>query len=124
MTLFLLDENLSPHLAIWLRHLGYTAKAVRETNLKGRSDEDVVKWAQKHKAVILTSDLDFGEFFYGKNLGAFGVIILRSRFQSIDSFKKMLKTLHVDNVLKDKRLANSLLVADENSYRWRRFNIE
>ncbi|KKS96578.1 hypothetical protein A3B05_02100 [Candidatus Giovannonibacteria bacterium RIFCSPLOWO2_01_FULL_43_160] len=124
MTLFLLDENLSPHLAIWLRHLGYAAKAARETNLKGRSDEDVVRWAQKHKAVILTSDLDFGEFFYGKSLGAFGVIILRSRSQGIDSFKKILKTLHAGKVLKDKRLISSLLVADENNYRWRKFNIE
>ena len=96
----------------------------RETNLKGRSDEDVVRWAQKHKAVILTSDLDFGEFFYGKSLGAFGVIILRSRSQGIDSFKKILKTLHAGKVLKDKRLISSLLVADENNYRWRKFNIE
>ncbi len=124
MTLFLLDENLSPHLVIWLRRLGYTAKAARELDIKGGSDEDVVRWAQKHKAVILTSDLDFGEFFYGKSLGAFGVIILRSKFQSIDSFKKILKTLHMNKVLKDTRLANSLLVADESGYRWRRFNIE
>ena len=124
MALFLLDENLSPHLAIWLRRFGYAAKAAREAGLKGRSDEDVVAWAQKYKAVILTPDLDFGEFFYGKSLGAFGVIILRSRSQGIDSFKKILKALHADKVLKDKRLANSLLVADENSYRWRRFNIK
>ena len=71
MANFLVDENLPPQLARWLRRLGYRARAVRDVGLKGKGDEEIIGWVQKHGAVIITSDLDFGEFFYGKYLGEF-----------------------------------------------------
>lgn len=43
MTLFLIDESLSPKLAIKLRNLGYNAKSVRETELKGSEDIKIVE---------------------------------------------------------------------------------
>ena len=60
---FVVDENLPPKLALWLRHFGYRAHAVREVGLKGKADEEIIGWVQKRGAVIITSDLDFGEFF-------------------------------------------------------------
>ena len=121
MANFLVDENLPPQLARWLRRLGYRARAVRDVGLKGKGDEEIIGWVQKHGAVIITSDLDFGEFFYGKYLGAFGVIILRSKSQSAAAFEKLLRMLHSTNVLKDTTLSRSLVVAEEKGYRWRRF---
>lgn len=118
---FLVDENLPPKLAVWLRRFGYRAQAVREVGLKGKSDEEIIGWVQKRGAVIITSDLDFGEFFYWKNLGNFGVIILRSKSQSAAAFEKLLRMLHSEKVLKGAKLSNSLIVAEEKGYRWRRF---
>lgn len=118
---FLVDENLPPKVARWLRRSGYTAKAVREVGLKGKGDEEIIGWVQKRGAVIITSDLDFGEFFYWKNFGNFGVIILRSKSQSAAAFEKLLRLLHSERVLKDEKLSNSLIVVGEKGYRWRRF---
>jgi len=74
MLKFLIDENLSPQLASLLKRWNYDAYAVREVGLKGKSDEEIITWLQKEKCILITSDLDFGEFFYGKSLVSFGVI--------------------------------------------------
>lgn len=65
MPLFLVDENLSPRIALWLRRLGYEAKAVCEVGLSGKTDEEIIAWLQKHNGILITSDLDFGEFSMG-----------------------------------------------------------
>ena len=122
MRSFLVDENLSPLLARWLTDLGYPAYAVRDIGLKGASDEEIIRRAQKDSHILITSDLDFGEFFYGKEFGNFGVIILRSVTQGTDSFQIILEYLHTQGILNDPRLENSLLVATKNGYRWRKFN--
>lgn len=121
MLRFIVDENLSPALAGWLRRLKYNARAVREVGLKGKSDEEIISWLQKYDCIIITSDLDFGEFFYWKTLGNFGVIVLRSKSQSIVAYKQTLMRLHKQDVLKDKKLTGALLVVSETRLRWRKF---
>lgn len=121
MSKFLIDENLSPHLAEYLRSLGYEAIAVREVGLKGKRDADLIKWIQKEKAILITCDLDFGEFFYWQTFGKFGVIILRTKTQKCDSYKKVLKFLHKEEILKDNRLSTSLLIASKDKYRLRKY---
>jgi predicted nuclease of predicted toxin-antitoxin system len=121
MSKFLIDENLSPHLAEYLRSLGYEAVAVREVALKGKPDADLIAWIQKEKAILVTCDLDFGEFFYWQTLGKFGVIILRSKKQKCNSYKKILEFLHTEKILKDKRMSTSLLIASKDKYRLRKY---
>lgn len=123
MIKFLIDENLSPYLAEYLRKLNYEAFAVREVGLKGKSDVDLVRWIQKEDAVLVTADLDFGEFFYWQSLGKFGVIIIRSKSQKYKAHRQILEYLHKENVLKDKALKNSLIIVSEGRYRWRKFVI-
>ena len=121
MHTFLIDENLSPLIAHWLMEFRYKASAVRDVGLKGAPDEKIIRWLQKEQHILITSDLDFGEFFYSKELGGFGVIVLRSTSQSTESLQKILGDLHAQGILQDIRLANSLLVATKTGYRWRRF---
>jgi predicted nuclease of predicted toxin-antitoxin system len=121
MLKFLVDENLSPLLAHYLRDLNYNASAVREVGLKGKSDMDLVRWIQKERAILITSDLDFGEFFYWQSLGKFGVVIIRSKSQKYKTHRQILEYLHQQGVLKDKRLKNSLVMATKGKYRWRKF---
>jgi predicted nuclease of predicted toxin-antitoxin system len=56
---FLVDAQLPPALARWLREAGHSAQAVREVGL--RESEDGVIWmhAVKAGAVIITKDEDF-----------------------------------------------------------------
>ena len=121
MPTFLVDENLSPLLAYWLTELGYPSLSVRDAGLKGPTDTEIVRRLQKQGHILITSDLDFGEFFYGKGLGGFGVIILRDTAQNTLSFQEILEDLHTQGILHDERLANSLLVATQKGYRWRKF---
>lgn len=118
---FLLDENLSPQLARYLHKLGYQAQAVRDVGLKGKPDEAIIHWLQKQQASLVTADLDFGEFFYWRSFGSFGVVIVRPRVSGRQAHERLLSRLHREGVLHDERLRNSLLVVDERAYRWRRF---
>lgn len=124
MTTFLLDENLSPLLARWLEGFGYDVRAVRDVGLKGKSDREIVIWLQQNNAILITSDLDFGEFFYAQSLGSFGVIILRGRPQNSGTFERILKNLDMGGILRNEDLTKSLVLATERNYRCRKFNRE
>ncbi len=78
MPKFLVDENLSPKLADFLRSLGYAASAVRDVGLTGSSDETIVAWAKTHNHIVITRDIGFGYTYAVKDV-AFGLILLRSK---------------------------------------------
>ena len=121
MPKFLIDENFSPLLSDYLRSLNYDAKAARDVGLKGKSDEEVIGWIQRNKRVLITADLDFGEFFYLRNFGQIGTIILKSKSQKLGSFKEIINYLHKEKILKSKKLENSLVVAIKGKHRMRRY---
>lgn len=121
MPKFLIDENLSPLLSEYLRNLKYDSRAIREVGLKGKSDEEIVRWIQKNERILITADLDFGDFFYFKNLGKIGVIILKSKSQKLKSFQEIIDYLHKEKVLRNKKLENSLVIAVKGKYRIRKY---
>ena len=120
MPQFLIDENLSPHLARYLRGLKYRAKAVREVGLKGKSDEEIFSFCEKRKIIIITNDLDFGEIFF-RYLGNVSIILLRSRYQGTKYFAKILAHLHREHILQNLEAGNFLVVASEKEVRIRKF---
>lgn len=93
MPKFLLDENLSPKLADYLRVVGYSASAVREIGLTGSTDEEIVAWAKAHEHIVITRDTGFGYTYAVKNI-AFGLILLRSKTDATEAFESMLFRLH------------------------------
>jgi predicted nuclease of predicted toxin-antitoxin system len=56
---FLVDAQLPPTLADWLRELGYEADAVRDVGLREAHDEAIWAYAHRNGAVVLTKDEDF-----------------------------------------------------------------
>jgi len=56
---FLIDAQLPPALAIWLREQGHDAHAVREVDLREALDEAIWAYAQRTGATIMTKDEDF-----------------------------------------------------------------
>jgi predicted nuclease of predicted toxin-antitoxin system len=56
---FLVDAQLPPALARWLREAGHEAQAVREVGLREAEDGDIWNHALKAGAVIVTKDEDF-----------------------------------------------------------------
>lgn len=56
---FLIDAQLPPALAQWLRAAGHSAQAVREIELREAEDGAIWAYALKTGAVIITKDEDF-----------------------------------------------------------------
>lgn len=116
---FLVDESLSPELAIRLVQLGYPAKPARDVELKGADDLKIAEWAIKNKAVIITGDLDFGELWYWLYKGELGIVVLRMKSYKIESQYEVIKFLHNNNLLKSGKIINSLVISTSGKYRIR-----
>ena len=56
---FLVDAQLPPAVARWLRDNGHDAQAVREVGLREAEDDDIWKHALATGAAIITKDEDF-----------------------------------------------------------------
>jgi predicted nuclease of predicted toxin-antitoxin system len=56
---FILDEQLPPRLADWLRKRGHDARHVLEIGMGGATDATVIAVAEERGAVLVTKDADF-----------------------------------------------------------------
>lgn len=56
---FIVDAQLPPVVALWLREAGHEAQAVREIGLREADDGDIWDHALGNGAVIITKDEDF-----------------------------------------------------------------
>jgi predicted nuclease of predicted toxin-antitoxin system len=56
----LIDENLSPLLALWANERGVPAQAVGHVGLQGASDEEVWRYAYQNDQVVVT--INVGDF--------------------------------------------------------------
>ena len=59
---FVVDVNLSPAWARLLEGAGHQAVHWQEVGPGNAEDEDIVAWAEREDAVVLTRDLDFGAY--------------------------------------------------------------
>lgn len=60
MASFLVDEDLPRSLAQELRAAGLSARDVRDVGLRGKSDDEIFRYASNHRLTLLTGDLGFG----------------------------------------------------------------
>jgi predicted nuclease of predicted toxin-antitoxin system len=75
----LLDMNLPPAMADWLRSEGHDAIHARELGLGRLSDREIFARAAAEQRVTVTFDLDFGEIVGLAAAANAGVILLRLR---------------------------------------------
>lgn len=59
MLKLVIDEDMPRSTARTLKAKGFEALDVRDCGLRGQSDEEVFKFAQREKAIILTGDMGF-----------------------------------------------------------------
>ena len=76
---FLLDMNLPPQLAIWLRGQGHDAVHAIDGGLGASSDHEILMRAATEHRVIISFDLDFGDIVGTARQLRTGVILLRLR---------------------------------------------
>lgn len=72
---FLVDANLSPRVAEWLRYKGHDAVHVFEVGLNQAGDRQILEEAASRRPILLTVDLDFGEIL-AKSSGRASVLIV------------------------------------------------
>ena len=76
---FLIDMNLSPGTADWLRSEGHDALHVAEAGCGALSDPEVFAHAASEGRIVVTFDLDFGEIVGLAKVTGAGVLLLRLR---------------------------------------------
>ena len=76
---FLLDMNLPPAMAEWLRSEGHDEVHVRDLGLAHLPDREVFARAAEDGRIVVTFDLDFGEVIGFARATGSGVVLLRLR---------------------------------------------
>jgi len=59
---FIVDEQLPPALARWLRDIGQDSRHVIDLDMLGRPDVDIARYALETTSVIVTKDEDYLHF--------------------------------------------------------------
>jgi len=120
MLKFLLNGNISWETKEFLEKLGFRTEILAKFGLSHAKDFEIVKFAQKHKYIIITLDLDFGEIYYFINQPKLGTIVLKLRDQTVESVNRSLQILLSSKMLNKKILPNSLIIFDGQKIRIRK----
>ena len=73
---FVADENIDTEIFMSLRAAGYPILSIAE-DFAGIPDENVLKVANDHNAILLTGDKDFGELVFRRGLIVKGIVLIR-----------------------------------------------
>ena len=88
---FLLDMNLPPVMADWLRSEGHDAVHICEIGLADLPDREVFARAAADRRIVVTFDLDFGEIVGLAAAAGTTVILLRLRLARRDHLRRRLQ---------------------------------
>lgn len=116
---FLVDANLPYSSKILLEELGFTASHVREVGLRNAKDEEIFRFAQKDKKIILTRDKDFADAVKFKPGKHQGIIVMRISY--------LLTATQINRILKGfiqtvevVKLRKALVILEAGRYRIRK----
>ena len=116
MPKFLLDANLSPITAEFLRNLGFDSTSILEEKLHYMTDEEIVEKAKKEKRIIITSDQDFADLWYYKEKGKIGIIRIRTKNQTPEHVEEILKKFF-DNPKSSADITGRLVIVKKTGFR-------
>jgi len=119
MPKFVIDEDISRSTGEILKQNGYIVKDIRDFGLRGAEDEEIYKFAQKEKAVILTGDRGFGNTLRFPLGNHFGIVVAHfpneMSTQKINTY--LIKTL---NELSEEDFKGNVIIIEPGKIRIKR----
>ncbi len=120
---FIANMGISPLTVAYLRKHGHQAEHLHEQGLDRLPDPEILARARDQSAILLTSDLDFGDLLAASNAALPSVVIFRLKPpMSPDKVN-----LYLDKVLREYTAdleRGAVLSVDEKRVRVRRLPIE
>jgi len=79
VAVFVIDEDMHRSVSEVLTHLGHghTAIDIRDMEMRGESDEAIFRFAQKHKAALLSGDIGFARNVRFAKSEHYGIVVVR-----------------------------------------------
>lgn len=118
---FLIDNALSPIVAVELNAKGYDALHVREVGLAAASDPEVFEFASKEDRIVVSADTDFGLLLALRESSHPSFILFRQSDKRPSSQVKLL--LSYLPVVENDLLSGSVVVFEDARIRIRRLPI-
>ena len=89
---FLIDESVDQRIIRKLKPLDLNTILVSVVAC-GVSDDEVLKLAEMHDAILITEDRDFGEWIFAHGRQGVSIIYLRYRNEELEAITKALRTV-------------------------------
>jgi len=117
---FLLDADIPRSSAKVFRKLGHKVVDVRDINLGGATDEEIIKYAKENNFILVTKDIEFASVLRYPTGSHVGIIVLRLPF---DFTSEQINTFLDDFIksVKIEELVNNVTIVELGKYRIRRF---
>lgn len=116
---FVIDEDMPRSLGPCLAAAGHQVFDVRDHDLRGRSDEEVFRFAQEQEAVLITEDLGFGNLLRFPTGSHYGVVV--GRFPSTTPCKTVVsEVVELFNKVTPADVAGALIIVALGQIRVRR----
>jgi len=109
---FLTDENIATSVVRDLRKKGFDVKDVKESNLQGATDKELLHIANQEQRIIITHDKDFAQVI-GSNITHKGIILMRLRTQHATRVSQVL--LHALDMPLAEKFNDKLVVVSETT---------
>jgi predicted nuclease of predicted toxin-antitoxin system len=119
MLKFVVDEDMPRSTSKVLIEMGFEVLDVRDCGLRGKSDEDVFRHAQKQGAVILTGDKGFGNLLRFPLGSHSGIIIVHFPNELSTSELNRWISDSLDNLTKED-IEGNLIILEPGKIRVRR----
>ncbi len=115
---FLLDANI-PYSTVEIFPKNHKVFHVRDLGLAQATDERIIAWAKRNKAVLITRDLDFANIFNFPPKNYFGIVVIRTPyFYSAKEIKRILNGFIAKFDLKT--LPRAIVIVEEGRIRIRK----